>query len=139
MSDTLILNRNTFTNKSTIGDLLMDGVFQCFVLEPTCRKQEGVKLAIPAGKYELALYDSPKNRRSVPLLKEVPGHSFVEIHIGNAPKDTEDCLLPGRLKEPDFVGESELAFNKLLPKIEEKLKQGKVYIDIIGGVQCGNG
>lgn len=131
----MTLNRTDFTDQSTIGELTLNNEFLCWMLEPTCRKQEGVKLAIPAGKYEITTYDSPKNDMVVPLLKEVPGHSFVEIHPGNYPKDTEDCLLPGLVKATDYVGQSRMAFKKIMPIIEANLNVGKVWIDVIGGHQ----
>ena len=141
-TDSMILNRTDFTDSTTISDVYADGQWQCFVLEPTCRKQEGVKLAIPQGRYQLVMYDSPHftlNRASkyfgkkVPLLLGVPGHDYVEIHPGNCLKDTHDCLLPGQAKDVDLVAESEAAWEVICQLIEQKLKAGPFYIGITGG------
>lgn len=133
MNDTMSLVRTTFTDRSTIGELDFDG-FKCFILEPSSRRSMGRPLAIPSGKYEISLYPSEKNHRTVPLLNDVPGRSFIEIHIGNKPGDTEGCLLPGMFRELDYVSQSKVAFDRLFFKIENRLKIGKLYIDICGGV-----
>lgn len=151
--DEMILFRTDFTNKSTIGDLYIDGQWICFILEPTCRKQNGVKLAIPQGKYEVIMYESPKLKAKVelwksqgktvspllaaarvPLYLNIPGHSYVEMHPGNAPEDTEDCHLPGQSKDVDYVLNSRSAFEVVVGIIENKLKSGPFYIGITGGV-----
>lgn len=133
--DTLLLNRSIFTDKSTIGDMFIDGVWRCFSLEPTIRKQDGVKLAMPQGKYELVMYDSPHFKKRVPLLLKVPGHDSIEIHPGNCPADTHDCILPGLGKDVDWVSDSEKAWEALVARIEEKLKAGRYYIGVSGGGQ----
>lgn len=151
-ADTLMVVRSVFTARSTISDLWIDSQWQCYGLEPTCRKQAGVKLAIPQGKYELVMYESPRMLKKVakwkaegkvlhplveagrvPLLLKVPAHDFVEIHPGNKPEDTEDCLLPGQGIAADWVSNSTPAWIALVTKIEEKLKAGKYYLGITGG------
>lgn len=125
------LRRLYFTNNSTIGELRMDNKFECWILEPALNVVHG---AIPFGTYEVTLYDSPKNHCMVPLLKEVPGREMIEIHTGNFPHDSNGCLLPGQMRGVDYVGQSELAFLALMPKIEAKLKDGPLWIDISDGV-----
>lgn len=144
--DTVILSRDVFTDKTTVSDLWIDSMWQCYALEPTCRTQPGVKIAIPQGKYELVMFDSPHvtlNQASkyfgkkVPLLLKVPGHSFVEIHPGNCLADTHDCILPGSGRSVDWVSNSDVAWEKLVAKIEQKLTLGKFYIGITGGgIEC---
>lgn len=131
----LLLKRNQFHPTSTIGDLFVDGTFECFILEDVVR-EPGVKVygktAIPAGKYEIVLIHSPKFKRVLPMLKDVPMFTGILIHPGNKPEDTEGCLLPGRkIASPTFLSESKLAFNALYPKIEKAIKAGeKVFITI---------
>lgn len=139
----LMLMRQVFTDKSTTGALSLDGQFQCYILEPTCRQQPGVKLAIPTGIFEVTLYKSPRFGMEVPLLNGIPGHTYVEMHPGNFEGaenglgveefDSKDCLLPGQTCAENYVGESRVAFNALMPKIREKLAQGKLYISVTGG------
>jgi hypothetical protein len=105
----LELQRGQKTELSTPGLLSVDGVFQCYTLEPFN--------PMPSGSYRIVIYNSPKFMKPVPLLLNVPGHSFIEIHWGNYPADTEDCVLVGQTRSTDFVGESLEAFAALFPKI----------------------
>lgn len=132
-SNEMVLNRIDFTDKSTCGELWVDGEFYCYTLEPTCRKKVGDVVAIPQGKYEVVMYDSPHFKKRVPLLLKVPGREYIEIHTGNNPDDTHGCMLVGMCKGIDSVMDSVKAFNGLISKIEEKLKAGKYYIGITGG------
>jgi hypothetical protein len=94
---------------SVISQLLIDGTFECYVLEP--------QPPIPAGVYDVKLLHSVKFNRIMPFLLAVPGHTGIEIHWGNTAKDTKDCLLVGRTKAKDFVGESHEAFAELFTKL----------------------
>ncbi len=119
----LLLTRTTFSPKSTMGDLVVDGVPECYTLEPAT--------PIPVGTYALSLYDSPRFHEVVPLLMNVPGHDFIEFHPGNAPQDTKDCILPGINKAKDWVGNSRAAFINLRYKIEKAMREGEeVWIEI---------
>lgn len=141
----LKLKRTDFTDTSTIGELSINGVFECFVLEDTDRglKQsmslsESVatklhgKTAIPYGSYKIVVTKSERfskmNGKPVylPILLNVPNYEGVRIHTGNKPEDTEGCLLPARKKGKNVVSESTLAFNQLNDKINNALKIGEV-------------
>jgi hypothetical protein len=90
----LLLTRQVFTDKSTIGTLAVDGVVACQTLEdrvrrddPTTVADEGRKVpgstAIPAGRYQVVLTESdrvaqgtlwsPRADHKLPLLVDVPG------------------------------------------------------------------
>jgi len=92
----LRLVRSRFTDKSTIGDLYVDGVRECFILEDTVRDEKiAGETAIPTGRYEIVTSFSNKFQKLLPLLVNVPNYEGVRIHPGNVPADTEGCLLPG--------------------------------------------
>lgn len=134
----IISLRKWFTDKSTISELSINQGINpfCYVLEPTIRigKDPRGIVAIPEGRYEVSIYESPRFNMKVPLLKDVPGHSFVEIHPGNSGVDTHDCLLPGLSKTVDWVTESRNAFNLLYPQIDNAINAlQKVYITIKNG------
>jgi hypothetical protein len=117
----LELKRKWFTPNSTIGELFVDGVFECFVLEDCYRPNEPKvpgKTAIPTGRYEVRITPSPRFKRDLPLLLGVPGFEGVRIHPGNTPADTEGCLLPGRVRGDDRVLESRAAFDALFEKLK---------------------
>ena len=129
----LQLVRKEFRDESTIGELSIDNVFECFTLEDAVRpvKIPG-RTAIPAGTYEVAVTFSDKFQKLLPLLMNVPNFEGVRIHPGNRPEDTEGCILVGTTKgpEPDFIGNSRAAFAELFPKIQAATAGEKVFIDI---------
>lgn len=127
---TMRLTRKIYSNLSTIGEFEFDG-FECWILEPTRRKNGG-PVCIPPGSYKVEIRDSFKHKMKVPGLLNVPGRTDIEIHIGNYPKDTLGCLLPGKEKAVDFVGKSKEAFEELYPKVEQACKEGDVFINVIG-------
>lgn len=92
----LVLLRNVFTDKSTIGDLLIDGNFFCYTLEDVVRlpnqKIYG-KTAISTGKYEVVLSMSNRFKKLLPELLNVPNFTGVRMHGGNTSEDTEGCIV----------------------------------------------
>lgn len=138
LQDMLTLERMDFTDKSTIGEIRLDGDLFCFSLEDTCRAK-GIKIpgetAIPAGKYEVIINESTRFKRPMPLLLSVPGYEGVRIHSGNTDKQTIGCILVGTRKGPDFIYDSKTAFEKLFIEIQKRLLKGKLYIAVIGGRQ----
>jgi hypothetical protein len=100
----------------TLGRLLVDGVFNCYILEdvvrPAGQKVYG-QTAIPAGTYGVAITPSPRFKRMLPLLMAVPNFEGVRIHPGNTAADTEGCLLPGTRILGDTVINSRVAFEAL--------------------------
>ena len=125
--------RQIFTDKSTIGSLLIDGEFVCYTLEDRVREIPGVPVArwkvqdqtaIPRGTYKLVLNMSPRFKRVLPLLLAVPGFTGVRIHSGNTAEHTEGCILVGLTKGKDFVGDSRKAFQILFNRlVKEKNKE----------------
>ena len=130
----LYLNRKWFTDRSTIGELFIDenSKRECFTLEPTIRHDKDSRgiVAIPEGRYEVTMYDSPHFKMRVPILSDIPGHSYVEIHPGNFPTDTRDCILPGVERDEDKVLHSRDAFVPLCRKIDDALNTVKVFITL---------
>jgi hypothetical protein len=74
--------------------------------------------AIPEGTYEIVINRSPRFKRDLPRLLNVPGFEGILIHPGNDADDTEGCLLPGRTASFSWVGESQLAFDALFAKLK---------------------
>ncbi len=116
----LELNRDTYTNKTTIGKLYINGRFECDTLEDIIRP-EGIKVygetAIPKGKYHLTIDYSPHFKREMVHVLDVPGFSGIRIHSGNKAEDTEGCILLGTRKGKDWITESGKAYLKFFPKI----------------------
>lgn len=127
----LQLIRKIFTDKSTIGELSVNGAFECFTLEDKVRpvKIKG-ETAIPAGKYEVAVTFSEKFKKFLPLLLAVPNFEGIRIHTGNTPKDTLGCILVGEGKAVDSISISRIAFAPLFEKIQAVVRTEKVFIEI---------
>lgn len=128
--------RKTFSESSTIGELTVDGKFECYTLEDKVRAI-GIKIkgstAIPEGIYEVIVNYSQKFKQYMPLLLKVPNFDGIRIHSGNTSADTTGCILVGRGKGNDKVTQSRLAYNALFPKIEAASKREKIHIEIVGG------
>jgi hypothetical protein len=107
------------TNTSTIGELFINGVFECFTLEDVERP---VKIknetAIPKGTYKVIINQSNRFKRLLPLLLNVPNFEGVRIHSGNSNHDTEGCILVGQTRNKNYIGQSRKAFNKLFKKMQ---------------------
>lgn len=118
MKTTLKIKRLHRTNKSTIGELSINGKFQCYTLEDIERdvKVYGAT-AIPKGTYKVIITFSNRFKRLLPEILNVPDFKGVRIHSGNSPEDTEGCLLVGNTRGIDFVGESRKAFQALFAKL----------------------
>jgi hypothetical protein len=123
--------RKELTARSTIGELHVDGKFECFTLEDAVRpvKIKGVT-AIPAGVYEVVVNFSQRFQRLLPLLLNVPNFDGVRIHAGNTDADTEGCLLVGKTKAADFIGASRAAFDAVFAKIQRAAAREKIFIEI---------
>lgn len=146
----IVSKRKWFTDVSTITEVSVDGVFECFILEDKDRGLDDsmsldeinklkvfAKTAIPYGRYKVVVTKSTRFSKAagkdvyLPLLLNVKGFDGVRIHTGNKPDDTEGCQLPGTTRAVDYVGNSRTAFIKLNEKINEALKKGEdVYITI---------
>ena len=129
----LKLFRQILTDKSTIGSLFIDGIFECYTLEDVVRAP-GIKIpgatGIPSGEYEVIIDFSNRFARNMPHVLNVPMFEGIRIHPGNTSADTEGCILLGTLKGSDRIYNSKIAFVKFFRKLEEGLKHGKVSIEI---------
>jgi Family of unknown function (DUF5675) len=125
------IKRDAFTDNSTIGELYIDGKYECETLEDVDRKLEagGIKIAgktaIPRGSYKLIIDHSERFDRDMPLLLNVNGFTGVRIHSGNTCEDTHGCVLVGEDRSPDWIGNSRVAFGDLFAKIKLAFAKGE--------------
>lgn len=107
------------TENSTIGELTIDGKFECYTLED---KERDVKIkgetAIPKGTYKVIINQSNRFKRLLPLLIGVPNFEGVRIHAGNSNHDTEGCILVGQNRSVDYITKSRKAFDSLFKKMQ---------------------
>ena len=97
-----------------VRDLNKNGVF-----DGDEKKVYG-ETAIPYGTYKVILSYSPKFKRILPELLDVPCFTGIRIHRGNTEKDTAGCLLVGENKVRGKVLNSTYWEKKLIEKLEGK-------------------
>lgn len=137
--------RTVFTDKSTIGDFIINNRFFSYSLEDKDRQWnpetggiiawvKSLKIpketAIPYGTYEVIINYSNSFKREMPLLLNVPDYLGVRIHNGSYPVDTEGCPLVGYNKKEDMIYNSKLAFRSFMPILRDALKKEKVWLTI---------
>jgi hypothetical protein len=81
-----------------------------------CYTMERKDTLIPEGTYDFDFYFSPANKLKVPLLKNVPGFEYIEIHPANWPSQLKGCTAVGIGIFPDqaMLSQSVAAFTKLM-------------------------
>lgn len=115
----LVLTRKTFTEQSTVGELSVDGKFECYTLEDKVRKEKIAKVtAIPYGRFRVQITYSPRFKVQMPLLMDVPGFSGIRIHTGNVAEHTDGCILVGTGKTHDRITNSRAAYAALFAKLD---------------------
>jgi len=136
----LLLKRKYKAATYTIGDLFVDGRFFCHTIEDAvrslpvrcpdtpagrscrCREKVYARTAIPAGTYKVTMAYSPRFKRVLPYLHDVPHFLGILIHSGNTEEDSAGCIIVGRNTVKGKVTESRKtsdALNALLAKASD--------------------
>lgn len=132
----LELTRLFFQDTYTIGKLYVDGQYFCDTLEDKVRdlsreKKIPGQTAIPAGVYEIIVNVSPRFKRKLPRLLDIPGFEGILIHRGNTPEDTAGCILVGENKAKGKVINSTGYEIKLTEMLERAMqKNDKIIISV---------
>jgi hypothetical protein len=116
----LLLIRDTFTKKSVIGELFLNGERFCDTLELPYKDNQRSVSCIPAGQYKvrLRLPRESATRDYIHLLvQDVPNRDYILFHRGNSAKDTRGCILVGQGSQQDVVHNSTLAMDLLVKEI----------------------
>jgi hypothetical protein len=66
-------------------------------------------------------------QRITPHILEVPNFEDIEVHPGNYARDTLACTLVGQTMQPDFIGNSDLAFEALMAKLSGQTEISITY------------
>lgn len=140
----LLLERKYIKPEYCIGRLYINGEFFCNTLEDTIRdiNKNGTfdcgefkisgHTAIPYGTYEVQVTYSPKFKRELPLLLDVPSFTGIRIHRGNTNEDSSGCILVGENTKKGMVLNStkyEEELTKLLKNTQNKKE--KIIITIV--------
>lgn len=62
-------------------------------LTPVCPTLENSDYLIPALVYKVSVTQSPRFRRLLPYLNQVPGRSGIRVHRGTRPEHSKGCIL----------------------------------------------
>ena len=120
----LTLQRYLFAEDYTMGLLFIDGVYFCDTIEDKYRGQDlkGKKVygetCIPYGVYDVKITYSPKYKKDMPQILDVPYFTGVRIHSGNTAKDSSGCVIVGIKNENGKVLESRKTYNTLIKRLE---------------------
>lgn len=132
----LKLNRIFLGSSATIGELYVDGEHIADTLEDRVRP-EGEKIygktAIPEGTYEMVLSYSPRFKKILPEILNVPNFTGIRIHSLNKAEESEGCIGVGEWngKDTNWISNSRKAFNKLFAILQEASDRGeKITITI---------
>lgn len=111
----------------TIGKMYLNGEYFCDTLEDAIRP---VKIpnetAIPAGTYKVEVTYSPRFKRNLPLLVDVPNYTGIRIHEGSNKDHTSGCILVGFNTSKGILSDS----RKVSDQLTEKLKSLSEPIEI---------
>ena len=140
----ILLKRHTRTESATLGKLEIVNGPSFDTLEPTDRglykgmpidllRKEKVygQTAIPTGMYEVVYDYSPRFKKMLPRLLDVPGFEGIRIHAGNYPKDTAGCILLGT-RHNDILTHSARAVGLFCQLLIAALKKGERCHVIVG-------
>ena len=128
----LLLRRKFKGETYTIGDLYIDGEFFCNTLEDKvrdlpllcydtpqginckCKEKVYAETAIPCGTYKVTISHSPRFKRKLPRLHDVPHFLGILIHNGNHKEHSSGCILVGNNRVKGMVLESMATMKKLM-------------------------
>ena len=116
----LLIIRDTFTDKSTIGTLYINGEKFCDTLENPYLDNKRNISCIPVGQYKVRLRlarESATRDYLHLLVQDVPNRDWILVHIGNYPSQTQGCILVGNGRQQDIVENSRLAMDLVIKEI----------------------
>lgn len=142
----ITLKRNFKSERYTIGDLFLNDEFFCNTIEDKvrdlpaicpdtpkrkqchCKEKVYAETAIPAGIYKVTLGESPRFKRILPIIHDVPHFLGVLIHTGNTEEHSAGCIIVGMNTQKGKVLKSKVTMAKLMERLEN---EKEITIEII--------
>lgn len=139
----LLLKRRFLGETYTIGSLFVNGKYFCDTLEDKTRdlNKNGVfdgnekkvmhQTSIPYGVYQVVVKLSPRFKRNLPRLLNVPEFDGILIHRGNTDADTSGCIIVGENKVKGKVINStgyEVKLTEMLTAAQNRKEQITIKI-----------
>lgn len=108
------------------------GLLQTMQITELQRKKIKGKTAIPRGYYDVRITYSPKYKRMMPLVVDVPAFSGIRLHSLNKPEDSEGCIGFGKNDKVGWISDSRYWTDKIYRLIETALNKGEKVTLIVG-------
>lgn len=141
----LILERKYRNADSTEGNLYVNGKWFCHVVEDVVRAKPGqwkkelkvyAKTAIPYGRYRVLVTYSPKFKRLLTAILDVPDFTGIRIHSGTSHKSSAGCPIISKVADDgdgtrNRLVKDDRAMNELCDMVLKAQKKEKVWIEIV--------
>lgn len=129
------ITRQVYTDRSIVSSIRVKSTkissgFSGYALENSKAGSNFNKTPTPSGTYRAKVRTDGHLGWRIEL-RNVPGHTHIEIHIGNYPDDSHGCFLPGITKAKNAVGHSRSAISQI-KKIVESDGSGIISIRVVG-------
>lgn len=134
----LRLKRIAFKDTYTIGKLYINDTYFCDTIEDKvrslpsmcpnqkvgkeckCKEKVYAQTAIPSGTYKVVVNVSPKFKRLLPRLLNVPHFEGILIHNGSDERSSAGCIIVGENKVVGKVINSTYYMNKLTDLLKDE-------------------
>ena len=94
---TIHLTRISRNGKAVHGSMSMNG--------RDIATLENADYIIPVGTYPVSVTFSPRFKRMLPLIGNVPGRSGIRFHRGTKPEHSKGCILVSAVNEQELTAE----------------------------------
>lgn len=133
----LELKRIALKPNYTIGKLFINGTYYCDTIEDKVidlnkngKFDDGLtkvmhQTAIPYGTFKVVVNHSPKFKRELPRLLDVPYFEGVLIHNGSDQNSSSGCIIVGENKSVGKVTNSTFYMNNLTARIKDAQNKGE--------------
>lgn len=133
----LNLKRIALKSNYTIGKLFINDVYYCDTIEDKVidinkngKFDDGLtkvmhQTAIPYGTFKVVVNYSPKFKRELPRLLDVPYFEGILIHNGSDQNSTSGCIIVGENKVVGKVTNSTFYMNNLTARIKDAQNKGE--------------
>ena len=97
---TVLIRRFRYLKEEILGNLIVFDasgrvLFECKTLELAYKDNQTGVSCVPVGEYDLQFEYSPKFKRHIWELKNVPGRSEAKIHVANFYRQLQGCIAVG--------------------------------------------
>jgi len=92
---TILLTRISREGKAVRGKMRVNG--------RDIATLENADYIIPEGSYPVSVTFSPRFKRMLPLVMQVPGRSGIRFHRGTKPEHSKGCILVSAANEQEFT------------------------------------